>query len=220
MASIIENEMRNCVIDKLRAFRPESRIIHELNTAGTGSPRADLACVGVSEILLFEIKSEKDVLKRLAKQWEAFSACSHQTYLVLDKKFFTINNKINRVRPFIVEPEEFKSLKGYGTHKNLWYYPEPKKTDFSLDHTWKIVPRGFGQDIFPTPNLRPMLQLLWREELLEVCRVTSLPFIARDNMMKLVERMILGLTGRQIVEQVCRMLRKRKFAVADEPIIE
>jgi hypothetical protein len=191
-----------------------------LNTAGTGSPRADLACVGRAEILLFEIKSEKDVLKRLAKQWEAFSACSHQTYLVLDKKFFTISNHTNRVRPFIVEPEEFKSLKGYGTNKNLWYYPEPKKTDFSLDHTWKIVPRGSKQDSFPTPELRAVLQLLWREELLEVCRDTALPYQSKDNMMKLVERMILGLTGRQIITQTCRMLRKRPFAVADQAIID
>lgn len=219
MASIYEKEMRLSVIDKLRAYRPESRIIHELNTAGTGSPRADLACVGKSEILLFEIKSEKDVLKRLVKQWDAFSACSHQTYLVLDKKFFTITQLPNRVRPVIVEPEEFKNLKGYTTHKNLWYYPEPKKTDFSWDHTWKIEPRKFSQDSFPTPNPRHMLQLLWREELLEVCRDTALPFIAKDNMMKLVERMVLGLTGRTIVEQVCRMLRKRRFAVADDPII-
>ena len=196
--------MRDTLIDKLRVWRPDSRIIHELNTAGTGSPRADIACIGREEILLFEIKSERDVLKRLPHQWEAFNACSHKTFLILDKKFTKAKDL-----------EELKNLK-HCRKDNIWTYPEtPAKL-------WTIAPRGFRQTFLPTPDTRRTLNLLWRAELIEVCNNLSLPYASKDNMLMLVERIILGATGRQIIQQVCQMLRTRKFANADilmEPLL-
>lgn len=196
--SIIENEMRNTVIDKLRALRPDSRIIHELNTAGTGSARADLACIGKSEILLFEIKSERDTLKRLTSQWEAFSRASHRTILVLDRKFFPDLN--------ILSPHLHLDLKNCRS-ENIWLYPEK--------YHWNLNVRGYGLNFLPTPELKPTLNMLWREELLTLCNNLNVKYLSKDNMLTLVERIILNCTGRDIIEQVCSALRTRKFAKAD-----
>jgi hypothetical protein len=210
--SSVEREIRNTVIDKVRQFRPGSRIIHELNTAGTGSPRADLAVVGPAEILLFEIKSERDVLKRLEHQWKAFNACSHQTFLVLDRKFF-IEKEYANGAGVRYEPTEFLSsvFTSPQIRNNVWTYPEPKKNaNKYMDQTWKF------KSLYDTPCTRAMLNLLWRAELVELCQKLSLPYMSRDNMAKLTERLILGATGRQITEGVCQSLRTRKFAEADE----
>jgi hypothetical protein len=202
--------MRNTIIDKLRAERPGSRIIHELNTNGSGSPRADIAAIGVSEILLFEIKSEKDVLKRLAHQWQAFSACSHQTFLVLDKKFFVAKEYANGAGIRYDSGVQLAEVMGSYTHKYIWPYPEPRKnSNRYVDQSWNVKP------LYDTPNTRAMLNLLWREELLTLLKSLGLTYIAKDNMQKLIERLILGATGRQIVEGVCTALRRRPFAEAD-----
>lgn len=214
--SISERVMRDAVIDKIRQYRPKSRIIHELNTNGTGSCRADLAAIGIEEILTFEIKSERDVLKRLTKQWDAFRDCSHKSFIVLDQKFFTTKTCTDSRKPFFVEPEDVKALKNC-YDGNVWIYPEPKQDAYLFDYTWKIGPtHRFGNTFFQTPDTRAMLNLLWREELLTLCRNLNLTYVAKDNMKMLIERIILGITGRQIVVQVCAALRSRPFAVADE----
>lgn len=210
MASVAEREMRNTVIDKIRQFRPNSRIIHELNTAGHGSPRADLAAVGEAEILLFEIKSEKDVLKRLDHQWKAFSACSHQTFLVLDKKFFVEKVYANNAGTRYDPGPKLSEILGSHAKNHVWPYPEPQRNKNKYaDQSWKVKMR------YDTPNTRAMLNLLWRAELIELCKNLSVSFYAKDNMAVLTERLILGSTGRQITEGVCRALRQRPFAEAD-----
>jgi len=217
--SIVEREIRNSVIDKIRQLRPDSRIIHELNTNGTGSCRADIAAIGIEEILMFEIKSERDKLARLTKQQEAFKNCSHKFFIVLDKKFFK-EKVYSDDRKNCLEPNlELETILGSRLVKDhIWHYPEPLTDQFLFDHSWKIEPRRYGQNFFPTPNTRAMLNLLWAEELREVCRNLVLPYLSKDNMMKLIERIILGATGRHIVQQVCLMLRKRRFAEADDGI--
>lgn len=214
--SVVEREIRNTVIDKIRQVRPASRIIHELNTAGTGSPRADLAAIGESEILMFEIKSERDVLKRLDHQWTAFSKCSHQAFMVLDRKFFVETTYANNAGVRYDLGEKLSAVMNVsrlnGGH--LWVYPEPRKNPNKYaDQSWKVKP------LYQTPEIRAMLRLLWRAELVETLKLYGLPYKASDNMDKLVERLILGCTGRQCVEGVCRALRARPFAEADAPII-
>lgn len=219
MASSVEREIRNTLIDKLRALRPDSRIIHELNTAGTGSSRADVAAIGKEEILLFEIKSEKDVLKRLASQRAAFEPRSHKTFYVLDKKFFVEEPFISLDSKSIVMCPELTEIMGYGgiVRDHIWRYPEPHAKDYFRDHTWKINPK---KSLFMTPAARPILNMLWHSELREVCIETSTPFKSRDTMSDLTERLVLGLTGRQVVQQVCKALRKREFAEADDVVLE
>jgi hypothetical protein len=209
--SSVEREIRNTVIDKIRQVRPCSRIIHELNTAGTGSPRADLAVVGLSEILLFEIKSEKDVLKRLDHQWKAFKRCSHQTFLVLDKKFFVEKVYANGAGTRFDPSEPLIEIVGSHVKDFVWTYPEPlRNSNRYMDQTWKI------KGLYDTPDTRAMLNLLWRDELVSLCKNLGLPYLAKENMTKLTERLILGATGRQITEGVCAALRTRPFAEADE----
>lgn len=213
MASTIEREMRNNLIDKLRALRPESRIIHELNTAGQGSCRADIAAIGKEEILLFEIKSEKDVLKRLAKQKAAFEACSHKAFFVLDKKFFT-PKQLTYVDKFSLDPntELTEALGTSWLKDNVWHYPEPRPSDYHRDHSWKIKHEQ------SCPSAKGILRMLWADELREVCKNLNLPYRSKDNMAHLIERITLDATGRDVVKQVCLMLRKRIFAEADDAV--
>jgi hypothetical protein len=79
-----------------------------------------------------------------------------------------------------------------------------------MDQTWKI------KGLYDTPDTRAMLNLLWRDELVSLCKNLGLPYLAKENMTKLTERLILGATGRQITEGVCAALRTRPFAEADE----
>ncbi|WP_225205067.1 hypothetical protein [Novosphingobium huizhouense] len=62
-----EERIRLKVEAALRMQFPEARIIHEL-VVRQGSCRLDLAAVTPNRIVLVEIKSEKDVLKRLDRQ--------------------------------------------------------------------------------------------------------------------------------------------------------
>jgi len=68
MSSASEEEIRAAVVGRLRELMPDARIVHELNVAGQGSNRIDVAAIGKQAIVGVEIKSRKDVLKRLDEQ--------------------------------------------------------------------------------------------------------------------------------------------------------
>lgn len=67
VGSVAEERIRAKVETALRREFADARIVHELNTEQSGV-RLDLAAVRQNAITLVEIKSERDVLKRLQSQ--------------------------------------------------------------------------------------------------------------------------------------------------------
>lgn len=205
-----EREIREAVVAKLRRALPQARIIHELNVAGQGSRRIDLAAVTRDMIYGVEIKSEKDTLARLKGQMKAFQACCHHVIVVAHKKFFC-DKPYDNGQPRFVWPHE--------PHiSNLWCYPEPPQ-----DATW-----GTGSQYrwsVPTPRIyqpyaRYILHMLWADELTDVAARLRIGIAPRANMGVKIDQIAYHTTGKEIAEAVCHQLRTRQFAEADEPIQE
>lgn len=204
-ASDAERAIRMAVVAKIRELRPEARIIHELNVEA-GMYRADLAAVEPGRITLFEIKSHKDTLDRVDDQMIAFQRVAHQAVLVADLKWFDTTPYIGG-QPRLVWPCQ-------GLWTGVWCYPEPKPLGPShMQYVWTLREPGMRQ---PAP--RKLLELCWRDELYAECRRKGLPVKARSTAAYMVDLMAFEMTGREIVEAVCRRLRARTFVTADPAV--
>lgn len=85
MSSEAEERIRAKAVDALRAIWPEGRIVHEL-VLQQGGCRIDLACVMPARIVVVEVKSERDVLDRLALQAKQARPCADAFFTVLAEK--------------------------------------------------------------------------------------------------------------------------------------
>ena len=84
--SAAEAEVREVVVEHLRACRPRARIIHEINVC-QGGCRVDVMAVDREEIVAVEIKSERDKLDRLPNQMAAMKSVAHHCVVALHEKF-------------------------------------------------------------------------------------------------------------------------------------
>lgn len=84
-ASDAEEALRVAVEAWMRQRWPAARIVHEL-VLDAGAQRIDLASVGDEELRLVELKSAKDVLKRLPDQIKAARACAQEVWVAIDGK--------------------------------------------------------------------------------------------------------------------------------------
>lgn len=197
-----EREIRNAVAATLRVALPYARIIHELPVGGS---RADLAAVEPSRVLLFEIKSEKDVLDRLATQMRDYCRAAHGTVLVAHRKWFDQTPYANG-HPRLAWAHETD------WRCTIWAYPEPDAS--FLTHHWNLPAAGLAQ-----PHAASLLFLLWRDELMQEAGRHGIGFGKKARVPDLVHLMAWHMTGRQVAEAVCRQLRARAFPEADAPIL-
>ncbi|MCS4089755.1 hypothetical protein [Rhizobium sp. BK176] len=215
MASASEKAIREAVIARCREHWPEGRIIHELAIGGC---RADLAVVTKAHVFAFEIKSERDTLTRLESQFRFFDACTHGCIVVAHEKWFeefTYNNGSRGVRPGeLLKEYDHRSL-------GLWAYPEPAPGYWQTErHRWRKPGREYHFDELKQPRAASLLGILLREELTIEARRHGIPFKSRWPVTPIISAMAYGMTGRQVAEAVCRQLRARTFAAADDPIFE
>lgn len=155
----------------------------------TGTCRVDLAAVAPTRLVLAEIKSRKDTLDRLPKQTKLFAPACHRLIVVYASERWTV--------------ETIYKATDYGAE--VW--PEDRQK------WWTI------RDTFRPPNTSAMLNLLWRAELFAEATRANLQPNRRADRKTLMAALWEHLTGRQIVEAVCRRLRVRHFPVAD-PAVE
>lgn len=205
--SSAEHEIRDALVAYLHRHAPSARVVHELVVGGC---RADVGAVFRDRLILFEIKSERDVLKRLEDQVKQFTAAAHDVVIVAHEKFFDTTPYQNGNRR-IAWPHEAKGY--YGKYPSVWAYPDP---------TWS--PHGYRWEM-PRPSLRQphastFLDLLWRDELAAECFRHRIAVTSRTSRWPMIEEMAWLLTGREIAEAVCRQLRQRSFPAADAPILE
>lgn len=188
MRSQSEQEIRDCVVKRLRQLYPTARIIHELNCNGMGSRRIDVAAITEDNMIGVEIKSEKDNLNRIRGQAEVFKKVFGNFIIATHEKHLEeINNM--KLCPY-----------------NKWVYP------FRALCCWTNPPKTLPQ------SAKEILHLLWHDELYLECLMNGINVPKRANMWVLIKLLMLDLTGAQAIKSVCRQLRARNFAEADLPI--
>lgn len=223
--SEVEQEIREAVERRLRELLPGARIVHELNTAGTGSSRIDLAAVEPTMITSVEIKSKRDTLTRLQHQWEDFTACSHRVIVVAHEKHFIETDGAHRIDRKVPELAlNHELMKSHVFRNCLWKYPDDNARIYrryrtkAYDSSWIFSELERGRPI--EPHATKMLQMLWRAELYQECATNRISVGPRATIAQMIEAMVWQLTGRDICYAVCRQLRAREFVNADPPIIE
>lgn len=215
--SSAEWDIRNAVVDFIRSNVPNARIVHELNVAGQGSNRADLAAIEPTRITLFEIKSAKDTLNRLAAQQAAFVRCSHEFVVVAHAKHF-IFEETGSYR----HPVKRLNADDYSWHALVWEWPEPEPYSGLGDFRWRLVRHNQWKNKRRSiePKAAALLQLLWRDELFEACQLLGVPVPRRATIHDLIAEMCWCLNGEAIAKLVCSTLRRREFHESDAPIID
>jgi hypothetical protein len=213
MGSASERAIRDAVILRCRQHWPDGRIIHELAIGGC---RADIAVVTPDHVFTFEIKSERDTLDRLETQFRFFESCSHGCILVPHERWFerfTYNNGSPGIRPGPV-------LEGYDHRATaLWMFPEPLAGDWQTErYRWRKPGRDFSFDTIRQPRAANLLGILLKEELMTEARRHDITIKTKWPVTPIINAMAYDMTGREVAEAVCRQLRARRFAEADEPI--
>ena len=228
--SIAEERIREKVVAEMRVRYGDARIVHEL-VLDQGGVRIDVAAVGPDYLAVAEIKSERDVLKRLASQVAAARAVAQAIWVVVAPKHLeAIKLRTEpRLKRLIYGPPGLPSKGG-------WYNPTPTLAFPNPDHlpgldacrllvesddALALIPdtwRRFDGARPPWPRPADMLQMLWAEELRTMLarhRISSSVRTVRSDAMKLA---IEHMTGREIRIGVCRALRERSFPRADPPV--
>lgn len=221
MASSDEEEIRLAVEARLRQLMPAARIVHELNVCGQGSNRIDVAAISRQAIVAVEIKSKKDTLKRLSEQWTAFSKAAHVVIVAAHEKHF-IDFKRDGERADVpprrrLNHPEF--LDNWSKTDRVWRFPRPEQNRdcafWDRGPTWTFDP---VKDTRQQPSARAMLGMLWAEELRAECHRHGVAATSRSSRSPMIADLVWSLTGREVVEAVCRQLRAREFARAD-PVV-
>jgi len=215
--SSAEAEIRDPVVDRLRKMRPNARIIHEI-CASHGGCRMDVIAVDRAEIIAVEIKSKKDKLARLPDQITAMRGAAHHVIAALHEKFLPEQ----KTSEFAMEYErdgEFYRLREpqEARHAQLWRFPEPEKVGqrFSPCGMWKEPSLTIQVPLPPRA-----IDILWRDELYELCGELSVPVPKRATMKQMLTALRWSASGRDLTLGICRSLRRRKCVEADPPIHE
>ncbi|MBP0440663.1 hypothetical protein [Tianweitania sediminis] len=189
-----ENQIRTATVDRIRTLLPDARIIHELNV-DEGHCRADIAAVTELQIFLFELKSSKDTLGRLANQIRTFHPVCHGLVVVADEKWCG-----RATAAGYPNCDARKVLEASGTTTQLWQYPEPQ----AAFPVWRLPVRIH----YPWPW--KMLRLLSAEEIKAVCAERGIRVPSRTNRSVLIDTILHRLTGTEIEQAVCAQLRSRQ----------
>ena len=204
MRSGAEQEIRDAVVAKIRACLPDARVIHELNAFGSGSNRIDVAAVTRDKLFAFEIKSEKDTLKRWPDQKRVFEACSHFLILAAHRCHFELTTEYSE--PAFKWPHDV-----WG--RGVWMYPDPTCSAPypTSEYAWEL-PRYNGME----PHAYRFLETLWAAELKAIASRLNIDAGKRPTRHDLIVSITRLASGREIAEGVCEMLRRRSFAEADK----
>lgn len=220
MRSIAEQEVRDAVVARLRKLRPQARICHEVNSAGSGSNRFDVVAVDRAEIIAVEIKSEKDKLDRATDQIEAMKRVSSHVILAMHECHL-------EERETNSDAAHYGKLDGKHYLRDLpatllnhrygiihWVYPERERGRYSLSVGRWEPPQERYEAALPGDALG----MLWRDELAVLCGSLRVAVPKRANMTDMVRALRWHATGKELTLGICSALRRRPFAEADAPM--
>lgn len=211
-----EAEVREAVVARLRALRPEARIMHEVNACSFGN-RIDVLAVSPAEIIAVEIKSAKDKLDRLPDQMKAMKRCSHAALAVLHEKFLLENEVSYWANADFERDGKMFALVSPADHRDvprgsLWVYPEANRGRFNLG-AWRDPQQAVCKPLPPSA-----IDILWRGELAAMAARHGIAGMKSATMERLVNALRWNLTGAQLTKGICAALRARPIVEGDAPI--
>lgn len=209
MASSAERAIRDDLVAWWHENYPKARVIHELPLSSfSAAGRADLGVISPTEIILVEIKSEKDRLDKLEAQYRAMSRRAHWFQCVLHDKWF----ERGKFGPRAVNGQDW--LEDYMVWRHCWSWP-------SRDAGWGNRWGGYPDETLPASY--DLLHFLHAAELDRAYSIYSADVAKRKRRMsreQMVRQLTGALTGDQVRRTVCRALRARQFAEADPAICD
>ncbi len=193
-----EATIRAATVARIRTIMPGARIIHELAVDG-GRVRADVAAVCDSTLILFEIKSSRDSLKRLPNQLRHFHPVCHGLVVVADEKW------CGRATAAGYPNCDARAIIAYHAPRAaLWEWRGGADGAVASTQSWSL------------PHVQPpwplaMLGLLTTAELREVGAVVGI----EAPVASLRAELAMALTGHEVSAHVCAALRSRPHQWAD-----
>lgn len=217
--SAAEERIRGKVEAALRREWPHARVVHEL-VLETSAIRIDLAAVSPDHLVVAEIKSERDVLKRLPSQIAASLSVAGDVWVVVAEKHRAAIELMLRPSVDLAEPRPVPGYPGAWAHTepNPAYLPDLKfcrvfveRADGDLERLW--TPHQ--------PRLcRPQdqFEMLWAAERRAALRRHGAPVGPRDTCRMTLNWAVENLCGRDVRRAVLAQLRARRFPRADPAI--
>ena len=219
--SAAETEIRESVVARLRLLRPSARICHEVNVSSFGPTRMDLIAVDTDELIAVEIKSAKDVMKRAETQIRNMNAVAHHTIIALHEVHL-VEQETNEWAAHYGRRDGKHYLQDVPPEAKLasltWAYPERSRSPAGLDYhtgTWREPERRYLTSL---PS--PALDMLWRDELAWLCGTLRVSCAKRATMTDMLRELRWHCNGKELTRGICVALRRRKFAEADDAILE
>lgn len=216
-----EERIRAKVEAELRQHFPAARIIHEL-VLSSGVSRLDLAAVTRDQIIVAEIKSERDTLSRLKDQIAMAHEVACATWVVVAERHRAALNHMNESDSF--GPEQPRKPPLTGMWREHWRNPDylPGLSRCRLmveaDAGFDVTPAAFWHRRVTDP--RAVFDVLWAGERREAVAMHGASVTSKDSCGVTHAWAVENMTGVQIRRAVCRALRLRKFARADAPMSE
>lgn len=208
--SVAEERIRAKAEASLRRRWPSARIVHELQLE-QGGIRIDLAAIGEDFLAVVEIKSERDVLKRLGSQVERAVAVADEVWIVAAEKH---EPGVEALRRWTTGESDRSTARALREARVL--YERPSAGGELVLDSW-----SYGLSKRPPHIVDPRCRfdLLWRDEMASALgrhfggASISTGKLTRGAMIALaVEHM----SGRELRRAVCAQLRDRGFPRADE----
>lgn len=220
--SSAEAEIRDAVVARIRECRPNARIIHEINVSTYGPNRIDLIAVERSEIIACEIKSAKDKLDRLDAQVSAMKGVAHYVVAAIHEKFLKESKTHEQAAHYQRDGEFYLKTYPDNWHHGIetWVFPKVRRC---LDESWNYD-RLDKWDLKPYRPDAPLpaaaIDMLWRDELYELCGILRVPAARKSTMPEMVSALRWHCNGKELTRGVCGMLRARRCVEADPEIVE
>lgn len=216
-----EAEIRSAVVAKLREYRPQARIIHEINVSTYGPNRIDLIAVSPAEIIACEIKSAKDKLDRLPAQIASMKAVAHQVVAAIHEKFLVEEPTNEHAAHYDRDGRHFRRAlpDEIDFHTVAWVYPHARRCrnpDWHIDRTdrWDLL---VTRPEMPLPLAA--INMLWRDELWALCGELRVAASRKSTMGDMLPALLWHCTGKELTRGICAMLRRRECVEAD-PVMQ
>lgn len=212
-----EERIRAKTEAELRRLYPNARIIHEL-VLETGVSRLDLAAVTPDKLVVVEIKSERDTLSRLPAQIAKAHEIACETWVVVaDRHRAALEHMAERTSWGEEHPRKPPLT---GRWRENWSNP-----DFlpGLDRCRRMFETEAGFDVKPAlswhqrvTDPRAVFDVLWAQERRDAVNRYGAGVSKGATCDFTHQWAVENMTGVQIRKEVCRALRGRSFARADE----
>lgn len=194
---IYDKDIRSMLVDNLKIRKefvndPSTVMVHELDIC-SGIVRADLAVFN-GKTHGFEIKSEKDTLDRLTLQVEHYSKVFDKTTLVLCEKHLD------------------KALKIIPEYWGV-YYVDKGKRSFKIK---RYRPAKLNRNV----DYHSLIELLWKEELLELLEVNGITKGLKSKTKKTLRNLVINKIDNQIIKAYTMDTIKNRVNWRAVPILQ